>query len=118
MQMRDILSYCWEQIDDATTVGSAASYPSGTKTNGANFRSFMPSIQGIRYFPRLEDHVKNGVAGNTWEIVPTITRTLNFRMTVRDNRPGGGNNESVNTAVTFNTSYGPVCYYISKYNRN
>ena len=103
----DLLSYCWEQVDDATTVGAAASYPSGTKTNGANFRSFMPKNNGTRNFPRLEDHVANGVAGNQWEIVPTINRTLNFRMTVRDNRPGGGNNESVNTAVTFVNNRGP-----------
>ena len=103
----DILSYCWEQVDDATAVGAAASYPSGTKTNGANFRSFMPKNNGTRFFPRLEDHVANGVAGNQWEIVPTVNRTLNFRMTVRDNRPGGGTNESTNTAVTFNTAYGP-----------
>ena len=103
----DVLSYCWEQVDDATTVGAAASYPSGTKTDGANFRSFMPKNNGTRYFPRLEDHVANGVAGNQWEIIPTINRTLNFRMTVRDNRLGGGNNESANTAVTFTTSAGP-----------
>ena len=103
----DVLSYCWEQVDDATTVGAAASYPSGTKTNGANFRSFMPKNNGIRYFPRLEDHVANGVAGNQWEIIPTINRTLNFRMTVRDNNPGAGNNESANTAVTFDNTKGP-----------
>jgi subtilisin-like proprotein convertase family protein len=104
----DVLSYCWEQVDDATTaLGAPNTYPSGTKTNGANFRSFMPKNNGTRYFPRLEDHVANGVAGNQWEIVPTINRTLNFRMTVRDNRAGGGNNESVNTAVSFNTAYGP-----------
>jgi subtilisin-like proprotein convertase family protein len=104
----DILSYCWEQFDDATTVGAAASYPSGTKTNGANFRSYMPENSGTRYFPRIVDHLANGVAGNQWEIVPTINRTLNFRMTVRDNRPGGGNNESANTAVTFDATKGPL----------
>lgn len=104
----DVLSYCWEQNDDATTVGAAASYPSGTKTNGANFRSYMPENSGTRYFPRLVDHLANGVAGNTWEIVPTINRTLNFKMTVRDNRPGGGNNESVSTAVTFDVARGPL----------
>jgi subtilisin-like proprotein convertase family protein len=103
----DVLSYCWEQVNDATTVGAAASYPSGTKTNGPNFRSFMPKNNGTRNFPRLEDHVANGIAGNTWEIIPTINRTLAFRMTVRDNKAGGGNNESANTAVTFNTLYGP-----------
>ncbi|UGS23822.1 reprolysin-like metallopeptidase [Flavobacterium channae] len=106
----DVLSYCWEQVDDATTVGAAASYPTETKTNGANFRSFMPKNNGTRYFPRLEDHVKNGVTGNQWEIIPnnpSANRTLNFRMTVRDNKPGGGNNESVNTAVTFDRTKGP-----------
>ncbi len=103
----DVLSYCWEQFDDATTVGTAASYPSGTKGNGANFRSYMPENSGTRYFPRIADHLANGVAGNQWEVVPTINRTLNFRMTVRDNRPGGGNNESANTAVTFDDTKGP-----------
>ncbi len=103
----DVLSYCWEQVDDATTVGAAASYPSATKTDGSNFRSYMPENNGTRYFPKLTDHVTNGVAGNQWEIVPTINRTLNFRMTVRDNRPGGGNNESVNTAVIFDATKGP-----------
>lgn len=106
----DILSYCWEQVDDATTVGAAASYPTETKTDGPNFRSFMPSNVGIRYFPRMKDHVAKGVAGNQWEIIPndaTANRTLNFRMTVRDNRPGGGNNKGVNTAVTFDRTKGP-----------
>lgn len=50
----------------------------------------------------------NGLAGNTWEMVPTIKRTLNFKMTVRDNRLGGGNNESVSTAVTFDITRGPL----------
>ena len=103
----DVLSYCWEQFDDATAVSGADAYPSGTKTNGPNFRSYMPENSGTRYFPRIVDHLANGVAGNTWEIVPTINRTLNFRMTVRDNRPGGGNNESANTAVTFDATKGP-----------
>ena len=106
----DVLSYCWEQVDDATTVGAAASYPTETKTNGANFRSFMPKNNGTRYFPRLEDHVANGITGNQWEIVPNnpaANRTLNFRMTVRDNRFGAGTNESVNVAVTFDRLIGP-----------
>ncbi|MCD8529549.1 MAG: M12 family metallo-peptidase, partial [Flavobacterium sp.] len=81
----DVLSYCWEQVDDASSaLGNPASFPSGTKTDGANFRSFMPKNNGTRNFPRLEDHLANGVAGNQWEIVPTINRTLNFRMTVRE----------------------------------
>ncbi|WP_130736331.1 reprolysin-like metallopeptidase [Flavobacterium sp. J27] len=106
----DVLSYCWEQVDDATTVGAAASYPSETKTNGPNFRSFMPKNNGVRHFPRLEDHVANGITGNQWEIIPnnaSANRILNFRLTVRDNHPGGGNNKSTNVAVTFDRTKGP-----------
>ncbi|WP_445456575.1 reprolysin-like metallopeptidase [Flavobacterium sp. HNIBRBA15423] len=106
----DILSYNWEQIDDATTVGAVASYPTETKTNGANFRSFMPKNNGVRYFPRLEDHVANGIVGNQWEIIPnnpSANRTLKFRLTVRDNKAGGGANESVDTDVTFDSTKGP-----------
>ena len=106
----DILSYNWEQIDDATTVGASSSYPTETKTNGANFRSFMPKNNGVRYFPRLEDHVANGIVGNQWEIIPnnpSANRTLKFRLTVRDNKAGGGANESVDTDVTFDSTKGP-----------
>lgn len=112
----DVLSYCWEQVNDATSnaglcnaysVYDTDCFPAATKTQGPNFRSFMPKNNGTRYFPRLEDHVANGINGNPWEIVPGVNRTLNFRMTVRDNRLGGGTNESVNTAVTFDSSRGP-----------
>jgi hypothetical protein len=108
----DILSYCWEQVDDAgtTQLGNPGSFPSETKTAGPNFRSWLPKNNGTRYFPRLEDHVANGIAGNQWEIVPNnpaANRTLNFRMTVRDNRFGAGTNESVNVAVTFDRLIGP-----------
>jgi subtilisin-like proprotein convertase family protein len=100
----DILSFCWEQMDDNN---AATTYPSTTATTGVAFRSYMPENAGTRYFPRLIDHVSNGVNGNQWEKVPGVARTVNFRMTVRDNRPGGGNNESVNTAVTFDATKGP-----------
>ena len=106
----DVLSYSWEQIDDSGTVGTAASmYPSATAST-VNFRSFMPKSTGVRLFPRLEDHLANGLNGNRWEYVPAPTaanRVVNFRMTVRDNRAGISTNESVNTAVTFDFSKGP-----------
>jgi subtilisin-like proprotein convertase family protein len=106
----NLLSYCWEQIDDAPTVGTtAATYPSVT-ASVVNFRSFMPKATGVRMIPNLADHLANGLTGNRWEVVPEPTaanRVVNFRMTVRDNRPGGGSNESVNTAVTFAFDKGP-----------
>ena len=106
----DILSYSWEQIDDASPVGTtAATFPSATASI-VNFRSFMPKSTGVRMFPRLEDHLANGLNGNRWEYIPaptTANRIVNFRMTVRDNRAGGSTNESVNTAVTFDFTKGP-----------
>lgn len=106
----DILSYSWEQVDDAPSVGTAAAtFPSAT-ASVVNFRSFMPKSTGVRLFPRLEDHLANGLNGNRWEIVPEPTsadRVVNFRMTVRDNRINGAANESVTTAVTFDFTKGP-----------
>ena len=106
----DILSYSWEQMDDATTVGSAAAYFPSATASIVNFRSFMPKSTGVRLFPRLEDHLANGLNGNRWEYIPAPTaanRIVNFRMTVRDNRAGMSTNESVNTAVTFDFTKGP-----------
>lgn len=100
----DILSYSWEQMDDND---AATTYPSTTASTGPSFRNFLPTNTGTRFFPRLVDHLANGVNGNTWEKIPTVARTMNFRFTVRDNRPGGGNNESVNTVVTFDATRGP-----------
>ena len=106
----DVLSYSWEQIDDAGTVGTAATYFPSVTSSTVNFRSFMPKSTGVRMFPKLEDHLANGLTGNRWEIIPEPTaanRIMNFRMTVRDNRAGGSTNESVNTAVTFDFTKGP-----------
>jgi len=100
----DILSYSWEQMDDNNAV---TTYPSPTATTGPAFRNFLPSNNGTRFFPRLQDHLANGLNGNTWEKVPTVARTMNFRFVVRDNKSGGGNNESVNTVVTFDATRGP-----------
>lgn len=98
------LTYCWEQMD----IGSATTtYPTGPKTAGPNFRSFTPTASTMRRFPKLDNHVANGVGGNMWEIVPSVDRTLNFRLTVRDNRAGGASNESDDMTVFFDDAYGP-----------
>ncbi|MFN3752982.1 reprolysin-like metallopeptidase [Flavobacterium sp.] len=91
-----VLTYTWEQNNDATTVGAAASLPSPTKTNGPNFRSVVPSENPVRYMPKFSD-VLNGSLVNAWETVSTVARTLNFTFTARDNALGGG---QTNTAAT------------------
>jgi subtilisin-like proprotein convertase family protein len=95
----EVLTYCWEQNNDATVVGAVASMPSPTKTDGPNFRSLPPTTSNTRYMPKFSD-VLNGVLTTTWETVSTVPRSLNFSLTVRDNVLGGGQTASVGSAVT------------------
>lgn len=94
----EVLTYCWEQNDDANINGVAASIPSPTKTDGANFRSRLPITSPVRYMPQFSDVL----AGNlipTWETISSVARTLNFSLTVRDNVLGGGQTNSAATVV-------------------
>ncbi|MFT3981620.1 MAG: zinc-dependent metalloprotease family protein [Ferruginibacter sp.] len=91
----DALTYSWEQNDNTTSTGSS-SKASPTKTSGPNFLSFAPTTSPTRYFPKIETILAGGVttgpltggdAGMTIEALSSVARTLNFRLTVRDNRP-------------------------------
>jgi hypothetical protein len=99
----DVLTYCWEQYDENN---ASTTYPSTTATTGVAFRSFEPTTDNHRYFPRLET-IKTGVTSWQWEVVPNVARTLNFRLTVRDNVAGGGTNNSDDMVVTVNGTAGP-----------
>ena len=79
------LTYCWEQIDSQT----ATMPPVGTNVGGPLFRSLPPSSSSERYFPKLGT-VLNGQSGTIWEQLPTVTRSMNFKLTVRDNNISGG----------------------------
>jgi subtilisin-like proprotein convertase family protein len=96
----EVLSYCWEENDDATTaLGAAASIPSPTKTNGPNFRSRPAIASPVRYMPQFSDVLAGNLAPK-WEVISTVARTLNFALTVRDNVLGGGQTNSAATVVT------------------
>ncbi len=100
------LTYCWEQNNDATTISTAASLPSPTKTNGPNFRSLPPTSSPTRYMPAF-DKVLLGQLTSTWETVSTVARSLNFTLTVRDNVLNGGQTETASVAVgVINTGSG------------
>jgi len=92
----DVLTYCWEQYDQNSAI---TKLPSPTATAGVAFRSYLPTTDNKRYFPNLSV-VKTGATSWTWEAVPNVARSLNFRLTVRDNKAGGGANSSDD--VTFN----------------
>ncbi|UGU15595.1 M12 family metallo-peptidase [Sinomicrobium kalidii] len=99
----DELTYCWEQMDENN---AAHTYPSATATSGVAFRSMLPSTSEERYFPALST-VLSGSTSSQWEVVPDVGRILNFRLTVRDNRAGGGANNSDDMVVTVDGNSGP-----------
>ena len=99
----DALTYIWEQMDKGT---SSTTNPIVTATTGPAFRSFTPTTDGIRYFPRLAT-IQAGLTSWTWEAIPNVARTLNFRLTVRDNRASGSANNSDDMVVTVNATAGP-----------
>lgn len=91
----DVLTYCWEQNNNSTTTG-ASSVASPTKTTGPNWITFPATTNPTRTFPRLATlltgasvtgPLTGGDAGANTEALSSVSRTLNFRLTVRDNRP-------------------------------
>ncbi len=91
----DVLTYCWEQNDNSTVSG-ASSVASATKASGPNWISFSPTTSPTRYFPKLSTilagalisgPLPGGDAVANTEALSSVGRTLNFRLTVRDNAP-------------------------------
>ena len=107
----DVLTYCWEQNDTATTQTGAASAASATKTAGPNWRSYLPVATPVRYCPPLARVVVNQSTTQGLEIVTealsSVARTLNFVLTARDGFAGAGQTGSDAMQVTVTASAGP-----------
>jgi len=100
----NVLTYNWEQMDNQTS----AQPPVATATGGPSFRSFPSTTSGTRYFPNLPDLIA-GVSP-TWEVLSSVSRTMNFRVTVRDNAgplPEVGCIDNVDVTVTVDGGSGP-----------
>ena len=93
----DVLTYCWEQNDNASSSQTgSSSVASATKASGPNWISFSPTTSPTRYFPKMSTILAGGLvsgpltggdAGANTEALSSVSRTLNFRLTVRDNAP-------------------------------
>jgi hypothetical protein len=116
----DPLTYCWEQNDNATTSG-ANSIASPTKLTGPNWLSFSATASPTRLCPILPTilaglavtgPLPGGDAGRNIEALSSVARTLNFRLTVRDNHPyvpssTVGQTQFTDMTVTVTNTAGP-----------
>ncbi|MEQ1677068.1 MAG: reprolysin-like metallopeptidase [Chitinophagaceae bacterium] len=117
----DVLTYCWEQNDNSTTSGSN-SIASPAKLTGPNWLSFAPTTSPTRTFPVLNTILSGasitgplpgGDPGINIEALSSVGRNLNFRLTVRDNRPYNGATGAVgqtqftDMVITVNAATGP-----------
>jgi hypothetical protein len=109
----DALTYVWEEYD----VGAAAPPHTDDGTRPI-FRSFIPSADSSRLFPRLQYILNNAnvppstyACGSntclTGELLPSTTRTMNYRFTARDNRAAGGGTANAAMQVSVVSTAGP-----------
>lgn len=97
------LYYNWEQLDAGLALSSTA--PASTNTSGPNFRSYPPALSPSRTFPGIADIVA-GISP-PYEVLPSVTRAMNFRITARDDAAGGGCTAEDNVTVSTDATAGP-----------
>ena len=118
----DTLTYGWEEFD----LG-AASPPETDDGTRPILRPFKPTTSPSRTFPSLTYILNNanvppatftgtsptgtvcgvGQTCVTGEVMPSTTRTMNFRVQVRDNRASGGGINDATTQVNVRADSGP-----------
>jgi Metallo-peptidase family M12B Reprolysin-like len=95
----DTLTYDWEEFD----LGAAS--PPNNPNSPPYLRSFAPVLSPSRTLPKISDIISN--TPSKGEILPAVGGTLNFRLTVRDNRSGGGGVNDDSMQVSVAASAGP-----------
>jgi hypothetical protein len=101
----DTLIFTWEQFDNGGTLGATGSLDELNSDNRNNplFRSYNPTDEAQRYFPRLKDVL----AGQTslGETYATTDRDMRFRLTARDNKGGVSQQDLVVTVTTASQTF-------------
>lgn len=95
----DVITYSWEEMD---VFGAIGNWNATQTADIPLFRSFVPKTTGVRYFPQISD-VINGTT-TIGERLPSISRTMKFRVTVRDNKAGGGGTCFDDATITVNNT--------------
>ncbi len=116
----DALTYSWEQVnvDNAGTYTAANSVAAVAKAGGPNWISNAPSTSPVRYCPTMTTVFNGGQTtagtGNiNVEALSSVSRTLNFRLTVRDNATFVANTKvaqtgTANATITVDATKGPL----------
>ncbi|MDX6694051.1 MAG: hypothetical protein QOF02_1654 [Blastocatellia bacterium] len=111
----DALTYCWEEFD----LGAASPPNTDATSPRPILRSYLPTTNPSRTFPSLQYILNNAnVPPSTYncgrattcltgEILPSITRTMTFQVTARDNRASGGGATSDSMQVIVSALSGP-----------
>ena len=109
----DSITYDWQQYD----LGAATSAVPNSDSDGTArpiFRSYLPQTNGTRTFPSQQYVLNNAnvppsTTGTlmTGEILPAITRTMNFQVIARDNKAGGGGVNTATVQVAVDGNSGP-----------
>jgi hypothetical protein len=97
----ETLTYCWEEHD----LGPSITLRTADNGSSPLFRSFNPGTSPSRTFPQWSDILNS--ATTPGEMLPTTSRTLNFRVTARDNAADCGATAAADMQVTVTTKAGP-----------
>ena len=97
----DALTYNWEEMDSELSTQP----PASTNPGGPTFRSFLAVPSPTRTFPQLSAILSNTTP--MWEVLPSVGRNLNFRVTVRDIGAAYGCTGEDDVLITVDSAAGP-----------
>ena len=104
----DALTYSWEQYNTGPPHGGPGA--ACASTTGPIYRSYWATSSPTRYFPSMQYILNNNNVplASVGECLPSVSRTVNFKFTVRDNNTNGGGLDVSTIQLSVNSSVGPL----------